>query len=104
MNAEYLSVRTLRPNFNSAILRTGELIQNRSALEINRSRPGGHLSNTLVLATLQKTAILGLLLLLPAIAKAQIADSNGITDLLKEAKSHAVLAEDDALTLESYTR
>ena len=62
------------------------------------------MNNTLVLATLKKTAILGLLLVLPAFAKAQIADSSAITDLLKEAKSHAVLAEDDAVTLESYTR
>ena len=62
------------------------------------------MSKTQVLATLKKTALLGLMLLMPAFAKAQAADSNAITDLLKEAKTHAVLAENDAVTLESYTR
>ena len=57
-----------------------------------------------LLKRLKRTAILGLLLLSPAFAKAQIADSSAITDLLKEAKAHAVQAEDDAVTLESYTR
>jgi hypothetical protein len=38
-----------------------------------------------------------------SIGFAQTADSGQISDLLKQAKSHAVLAEDDAATLESYT-
>jgi len=62
------------------------------------------MSKTQVLATLKETALLGLMLLIPAFAKAQISDSKAITDLLKEAKAHAVLAEEDAQTLESYTR
>jgi hypothetical protein len=59
---------------------------------------------TMILNLLKGTALLGLLLLVPAFANAQSADSKAITDLLKEAKSHAVVAEDDAATLESYTR
>ena len=35
---------------------------------------------------------------------AQTADSENISNLLSQAKRHAVLAEDDAATLESYTR
>jgi hypothetical protein len=62
------------------------------------------MSKTKVLAALKKTGLLGLMLLMPAFAKAQTADSNAITDLLKEAKTHAVLAEEDAVTLETYTR
>lgn len=62
------------------------------------------MSNTLILPTLKKTALLGLMLLMPAFAKAQAADSSAITDLLKETKSHAVLAVEDSEKLESYTR
>lgn len=62
------------------------------------------MNNTLVLITLKRTALLGLILLMPAFAKAQLADSKAITDLLKEAKSHAVRAVEDAEKLESYTR
>jgi hypothetical protein len=40
---------------------------------------------------------------LPLLAAAQVADSPEISRLLREAKSHAALAEDDAITLESYT-
>lgn len=58
----------------------------------------------LLLATLKKTAMFGLLLLLPAFAKAQSADSPEITDLMRQAREHAVLAEADAEKLESYTR
>jgi DNA repair exonuclease SbcCD ATPase subunit len=39
-----------------------------------------------------------------AIGSAQTADSEQISNLLKQAKSHALLAEHDAATLESYTR
>jgi len=39
-----------------------------------------------------------------AIGSAQTADSERISDLLSQVKSHAVLAEHDAATLESYTR
>jgi hypothetical protein len=62
------------------------------------------MSRTRFFTTLQRAAVLGLISLMPAFAKAQVADSNAISDLLKEAKSHAVLAEEDAITLESYTR
>jgi hypothetical protein len=55
-------------------------------------------------AAAKGTAILGLLLLSPGLAMAQNPDSPEINDLLKEVKTHAVLAEDDALTLEAYTR
>ena len=43
------------------------------------------------------------LLLPPLFLAAQKADSPEISRLLREAKSHAALAEDDAITLESYT-
>lgn len=59
--------------------------------------------NTVLTAAARTTAILGLLLLTPALATAQNPDSSEINNLLKEAKTHAVLAEDDASTLESYT-
>ncbi len=62
------------------------------------------MSGTLILNILKETALLGLLLLVPTFGRAQPADSEAITDLLKEAKAHAVVAEDDAATLESYTR
>src|SRR5450631_1539208 len=39
-----------------------------------------------------------------SIGLAQTADSAQISNLLSQAKSHAVLAEDDAVKLESYTR
>jgi len=42
--------------------------------------------------------------MLPPITQAQNKDSKVITDLLKEAESHAILASVDAETLESYTR
>jgi len=50
------------------------------------------------------SAALGALLMLHPIAQAQNKDSKAITDLLKEAESHAILASVDAETLESYTR
>jgi hypothetical protein len=59
---------------------------------------------TMLKAAVKGTAILGLLLLSPGWTMAQNPDSTEINDLLKEVKTHAVLAEDDALTLESYTR
>jgi hypothetical protein len=60
--------------------------------------------NTTVPISTKRVAILGLLVLLPALARTQTADSPAITDLLKEVKAHAVLAEEDSDTLESYTR
>lgn len=57
-----------------------------------------------VLTTLKRTTILGILLLSPVFAKAQTADSPAITDLLQASKQHAVLALQDAETLETYTR
>jgi len=60
--------------------------------------------NMLLVATLKKIAIFGLLLVLPSFARAQSADSRAITDLMKHAREHAALAEDDAAKLESYTR
>ena len=57
-----------------------------------------------VLTTLKRIAILGVLLLSPVFAKAQTADSPAITDLLQESKQHAVMARDDAATLDTYTR
>ena len=50
------------------------------------------------------SAALGALLMLTSITQAQNKDSKVITDLLKEAESHAILASVDAETLESYTR
>lgn len=50
-----------------------------------------------------KAALIGLLLTTPILARAQNADSKAITDLFMETKEHAVLAETDAMTLESYT-
>jgi len=49
-------------------------------------------------------AALGTLLMLCPVASPQNKDSKAITDLLKEVESHAILASDDAETLESYTR
>jgi hypothetical protein len=62
------------------------------------------METTLVLTTLKRTAMLGMLLCLPVLANAQTNDSRAITELLKEAETHALLAQDDAETLESYTR
>lgn len=53
---------------------------------------------------LRRGAVLGLLLILPFIAPAQKADSKAINELLKVAEDHAILANNDAETLESYTR
>lgn len=48
-------------------------------------------------------ATLSLLVLSPAFLAAQTSDSPEITELLNEAKTHAVMAENDAIALESYT-
>jgi uncharacterized coiled-coil DUF342 family protein len=53
---------------------------------------------------LKRAAMMAMVSLVPAFANAQNTDSRAITDLLKEAETHAVLAQDDAETLESYTR
>jgi len=55
-------------------------------------------------STLKRTALLAIGLSLPLVAKAQTVDSSKVNDLLKETKTHAVLAEDDAQTLDAYTR
>jgi hypothetical protein len=62
------------------------------------------METTSMLLALKRTAILGILLLLPSFAHTQTTDSSAITDLLKEARAHAALAERDSETLESYTR
>jgi hypothetical protein len=59
-------------------------------------------SHTL-LNTISRLAILALLLPVSMLA-AQNPDSTTISKLLEEVKSHAVLADDDAHTLASYTR
>lgn len=61
--------------------------------------------NYLSPATLLKgTAALALFLSMCMPATAQKADSKQISDLFSEIKAHATLAEDDAQTLEAYTR
>lgn len=61
--------------------------------------------NHLSPATLLKgTAALALFLSMCVPANAQKADSKQISDLFSEIKEHATLAEDDAQTLEAYTR
>lgn len=62
------------------------------------------MKTTSSLLVLKRMVILGVLLLLPAFTRAEKADSSAITDLLKEARSHAVLAEHDSEILESYAR
>ena len=53
---------------------------------------------------LKMTAAAAMLLPLPLLLSAQTSDSPEITKTLAEVKTHAALAEDDAMTLESYTR
>jgi hypothetical protein len=48
-------------------------------------------------------AAAAVLIPLPSVVSAQTADSPEITKMLSEVKSHAALAKDDAMTLESYT-
>jgi hypothetical protein len=60
------------------------------------------MDGALLVATLKRGATLGMLALLPMFAQAQKPDSTAISDLLKEAESHAVLAQQDAETLEAY--
>jgi hypothetical protein len=54
--------------------------------------------------SLARGTALGTLLTLPLLVPAQNADSKAINDLLKTSEEHAVLANNDAETLESYTR
>jgi hypothetical protein len=56
-----------------------------------------------IVATLKRGATLGMLALLPMLAQAQKPDSTAISDLLKEAESHAVLAQQDAEELQAYS-
>jgi len=65
---------------------------------------GGNMNGALAFSTLKRTALLAIGLSLPLVAKAQTIDSSKVNDLLKETKTHAVLAEDDAQTLDAYTR
>jgi hypothetical protein len=60
------------------------------------------MDGAMIVATLKRSATLGLLALVPIFAQAQKPDSTAISDLLREAESHAVLAQQDAETLESY--
>jgi hypothetical protein len=53
------------------------------------------MNSTLIVTTLKRAAMMAMVSLVPAFANAQNTDSRAITDLLKE---------DDAETLESYTR
>ena len=62
------------------------------------------MDGAMIVATLKRGATLGILALVPMFAQAQKPDSTAISDLLKEAESHAVLAQQDAETLEAYTR
>jgi hypothetical protein len=54
--------------------------------------------------TCRIVAVLALLLPLSSFAAAPPPDSATITNLLDQARAHAALADDDAVTLESYTR
>lgn len=54
--------------------------------------------------TCKIVAVLALLLPVFSLAAAPTTDSAAITTALGEARAHAALAEDDAMTLESYTR
>lgn len=58
---------------------------------------------TPIRTTMKRAALLGAFLVLPLFASAQNPDSQAISDLLSQARQHAVLAEDDAVTLASYT-
>ena len=62
------------------------------------------MNKRLISITLKRVALLGALFVLPIVASAQNPDSKAISDLLLQARQHAVLAEDDAVTLASYTR
>ncbi|KAA6460960.1 hypothetical protein DYQ86_11840 [Acidobacteria bacterium AB60] len=62
------------------------------------------MSYPLLKTAARAAAFVGLLLLSPGLAPAQNADSSDINQLLNEIKTHAVLAEDDAQTLDAYTR
>jgi hypothetical protein len=52
---------------------------------------------------LKSVTLMGVLLMAPLLTQAQNPDSQAVTDLLNQAREHAVLAEDDASTLASYT-
>jgi hypothetical protein len=65
---------------------------------------GGNMDGAFALSTLKGATLLAIVLSMPLIVKAQAVDSSKVNDLLKEARTHAVLAEDDAQTLEGYTR
>ena len=60
------------------------------------------MDNSQIPMALKRATLLGVLLVVPLLMQAQNSDSKAITDLLKEAKQHAVLAADDAATLENY--
>ena len=61
------------------------------------------MENTLFPVILKRAALMGALLLMPMLVRAQQPDSKAINDLLLQAKEHVVLAEDDAATLASFT-
>ena len=56
------------------------------------------------LVALKGTAFLAVVLSLPLVVKAQTVDSSKVNNLLRESRTHAVLAEDDAQTLDAYAR
>lgn len=58
---------------------------------------------TVLAYLVRAAAMLGVLSLSAAFAPAQNSDSTEINNLLKQVKTHAVSAEDDAQTLESYS-
>lgn len=52
----------------------------------------------------RRAMLVACLVALPLLGASQTKDSVAITDTLNEARSHAAVVEDDAATLESYTR
>jgi hypothetical protein len=61
------------------------------------------MDGVMMAATLKRGATLWVLALAPLLSRAQQPDSTAISDLLKEAESHAVLALEDAEKLEAYS-
>lgn len=62
------------------------------------------MDSSFALPTLKRIMLLAIALSMPLVVKAQAVDSSKVNDLLKESRTHAVLAEDDAQTLDVYTR
>lgn len=62
------------------------------------------MKKNVTLTMLKMMTVAALLLPLPSLAFAQAPDSPAITKAFADLKAHSLLAEDDAVTLESYTR